>query len=444
MKRFLLIIMILFCLAFTVSCTSEQSGALLPAQTGTAKPSVSPTQTLPVPSKTKPIQSAASTPEQKPQYTYFAEGTKIYKASDNENTVIYDANDYYNDVEIILSNLITQDYLFFTESSGTKDENGSFNFDMTHFIVRIDTDGENRRILNNMEGPIGFSNLVSFSDRLFYIVDGFDSCGIGDVGKDGKTRNMLDMKSYAAQFGAEPYYGHVGIRSDEEFLYLEVSLIFQDNVNVSGNYSTHYLRIDKDLNIEKIPPPEDIYWTDGKKIFMESSADGESSVVYDAADYYACDVKIFYLQADEDALYFIERTEFGGHLDVIIRFTKDDKQRLILTYSSREKADPNINYSQIAVCENKVFYIENYEKNSGFGNINTNIGYLSKDGSELGFIDFSEISSQLKVDNMRYSASMYSSGNYIIADIIFYTCNGASTKYCSLKIDEDLNIEIID
>ena len=201
-----------------------------PTPTAMASPTEQPTPTAkaspteqPTPAPTaKPTKKPTPTPEPEPKY--IVEDDTIYLHTAQEKRLIYNAAPYYpNNAVCNIGKLsIDGDVLYFIETS----DDGT---NKKWSIIRLDQDG--RHILHSITGRFGYDKYILYRDRLIYIIEGGDSCSIGDVKKDGSDSTSTIWDVFAAQHGT-PYFGSIDIKRDGDKLMMEGSAYIHKSPDV--------------------------------------------------------------------------------------------------------------------------------------------------------------------------------------------------------------------
>ncbi len=194
------------------------------------------------------VRTAAPILTGKPEKTqqpavYIIDGTKIFRQSDGDNTLIYDASAYFKKGwNCWLDNLVAEDgVIYFTEGGilGDDEENS------VNRIIRIDEYG--RTVLDE-KGVVGYTQLVPYGDRIIFVQDGFDAQDIGWANKDGSASAYLDFSEYAARYGVEAYYNGATLRMKDGVLYADISFFTDRDPEIEE----HTVSISEGLDIARI------------------------------------------------------------------------------------------------------------------------------------------------------------------------------------------------
>ena len=301
-------------------------------------------------------------------HTYEAADTQIIR---DDGEVIYDMAEYYKDDDQFgISHLVDDgEALYAVEAGLNMDHNEEEIKDLS--IVKIDYNG-GRQVLSTEKG-IGYTDFLSFGDSLFFINDGFDSVTIGDVSKDGKAFNVIDWKTYAARFGAEPYFLSASFMPDNDYLYVQINT-FEGNIEGV----TRDVRIGQNMMLEEVPLKEDQYLVSGSKIILLSKDTGEKSVIHDASDYYDEDAAVYYLAETDNKLCFVEsvlKPGFGEHLDAVVTLEKEGGTRNVLCSTV-----DNHSYQYLTIFSGQLIFVE---RSMAF----TSIGAIGTEGGEVKYLE---------------------------------------------------------
>lgn len=415
---------IILAVSLSILCIIAVAGCsvrIKPAATASAAQT---TAKIPSVSAAPAVQTEQPTAQTAEEYSL--DGSKIIK----DGKTVYDAAEYYakEGKAVSLGNLIVDSgALYFTEYCGSSEES-DFGNDTAYSIISTDRDGGNRKALVSMNGLNGFSALIEYKDRLFYVEDGFDSVSIGDVGKDGTGQNTLDLSAYAAQQDIEQYFSYADLSRDGDYLYAEVGAFLKD-----GTVETHFIKIDENLNIERIPPKEDMFVSDGSKIYKTPAGTLDRAVIYDAANYYEESTAwVSYMDYDDNALYFAEEGTPKGESDsksFIVRTDRDGGSRQVL-YASQYDED-----IQICLFWDRLFYATQSMSDA-------QIRYMNTDGSGDSPLDLGSYAQQQGLDASYLSVSLYVESDGLHVQAKFNTADGQSSKWLTFKIDGNLNIEL--
>jgi hypothetical protein len=173
---------------------------------------------------------------------YFIDGTRLFRRHEGEDILVYDAvPNFPSGWDCWLENVVTdEDAVYFTEGGmlGDEFENSAFR------IIRIDR--MDRTVLYETT-VIGFTQLVPYGDRIFFVQDGFDSQDIGWVSKDGNEWAWLDFTDYAKQYDVEPYYNGARLYMENGTLYADIAFFTDYDPEIVD----HTVSIGKDLSIER-------------------------------------------------------------------------------------------------------------------------------------------------------------------------------------------------
>ncbi len=364
-----------------------------------------------------PTGGAAETPlaADTAPHTYEALQTQIIR---DDGQVIYDMTDYYKDYEQYgISQLVDGgDALYAAETAADPDDSDGETKDLS--IVRIEYNG-GRQVLLAQKG-VGFTDLTSFGDWLFFLNDGFDSVSIGDVSKDGKELNVIDWEAYAARMGAEPYFLSASLTPDSDYLYVNISTFEGELEGV-----THHVRIDKNMKLEETPLSEDQYLGSGSQVIMLGKGTGEKSVLYDAADYYDEDVSIGRLLKSDDQLYLVEnviKQSIDEHMSSIVRLDAQGRNRSVLCSAPGDRW-----YTDITLFDSCVFFTDNSIDNNW-------VGYVPLTGGDVSYI---ELTPEQQADSVTW---MESEGDRLRIDMSRLTDD--SVERYSLFVDKDFNVTV--
>lgn len=305
-------------------------------------------------------------------HTYKAVDTQIIR---DDGKVVYDASPYYLEDDYCgIDNLVDDGELLYFAEYGTKtDDDLAPEGPSDYAIIRIDDNGQNRQELVSKSDIGGYTGLTLFGDRLFYVDEGSDCVGIGDVSKDGKEFNMINWDAYTAKLGEYVAFGGATFTQDGNYLYVQLNIYEDELADVNRE-----VRIDKSMKLEEMPLKEDQYLASESKLILLSKDTGEKSVFYDAADYYAEGVMISYLTETEDMLCFVEsdlKPAFGEHLDSIVTLNKQSGTRNVLCSTV-----DNHSYEYLTIFSGQLLFVEK-------SIVYSSIGYISPQGSGVTYID---------------------------------------------------------
>jgi hypothetical protein len=169
------------------------------------------------------------------------------------------------------------------------------------------------------------------------------------------------------------------------------------------------------------------------------SEEGEKEAIYDAAPYYDADWTVWlgsFVQ-DGDALYFAEgavfsdgvscicETEELGAKYAVVRTDLDGSNRRVLV----EKTVPT-GYWDVAVLGDRIFFVDGTDES-------VTVGYVGKDGSGGGFLDFS---ASAGMDAVCTNALLDVQDGFLTVSADFSSQD--TVKTLSLRVDEALNVTL--
>jgi hypothetical protein len=169
------------------------------------------------------------------------------------------------------------------------------------------------------------------------------------------------------------------------------------------------------------------------------SSEGEKEAIYDAAPFYDAQWTVWLgnLVQDDDALFFAEgaafsdgvscicETEALGAKYAVVRTDLDGGNRLVLA----EKTVPT-GYWDVAVYGERVFYVDG-------ANESVTVGYVDKDGSDGGVLDFSAAAG---TDAVCVNALLDVQDGLLTVSADF--ADADTVKTLTLRVDEKLNITV--